>query len=104
MENWFKVHRSVFSQDDELWRENRPRTKWEAWLDLIGLAAYEDHDVLYDGKVILVRRGEVPTSERELMRRWRWKSRGKVRRFLDMLERMGRIDWRTSLSRTREKA
>ena len=59
-------------------------------MDLINMAAYTDHDVEYDGSVIRVQRGQVPTSERRLAGRWGW-SRGKVRYFLSQLEACSRI-------------
>ena len=69
-------------------------------MDLIGQAAYKDHQFLYDGKIIPIHRGEVISSERVLMERWQWKSRGKIRRFLGVLEKSNRIEKKTSLSRT----
>ena len=80
---WFRVYRTAFSEDDRLWSEKRERTKWEAWMDLINMAAFKDHEVLYDGSLITVERGQVPTSERNLAARWEW-SRGKIRRFLTL--------------------
>jgi len=72
-------------------------------MDLVQMAAFGDHEVLWDGKVILILRGQVPTSERDLMDRWAWRSRGKVRRFLRMLVKAGRIEWETSRSRIGKK-
>ena len=65
------------------WSE--PYTRREAWVWLIEDAAWEDHDVPYKGKKILIKRGDVPTTMRDLMAKWRW-SQGKVQRFLDDLE------------------
>ena len=87
---WFRVYRTEFSEHDWLWGEKRERTKWEAWMDLINMAAFKAHEILYDGSVISVKRGEVPTSERKLAERWAW-SRGKIRRFLTLLEACSRI-------------
>jgi len=72
-------------------------------MNLISLAAYRDHEVLYDGKIIALKRGQVPTSERELMKRWQWASRGKVRRFLLMLEDSGKIVRTTGRKKSAEK-
>ena len=87
---WVRVYRTAFSEQDRLWGENRERTRWEAWMDLIQQAAFKDHDVLYNGSLIAVERGQVPTSERRLATRWRW-SRGKVRLFISQLEACSRI-------------
>lgn len=101
---WFRLHRKALTDKDVFWQENRPRTKWEAWVDLIAKAAYRDHKVSFDGQVIEVYQGEVPTSERRLMEAWNWKSRGKVRRFLSDLQEMGRIERYTSHARNRGSA
>lgn len=59
-------------------------------MDLLNLAAHHDHEVEYDGALIRVKRGQVPTSERRLADRWGW-TRKKVRHFLGQLESCSRI-------------
>ena len=59
-----------------------PFTKGQAWVDLIGNAAFVDNDI--------TKRGELIISERGLAKRWKW-SESKVRRYLQKLEKEGRI-------------
>lgn len=84
------IHRRLFGSEDRYWNEDRPRTRWEAWVDLIQMAAHSDHEVFFDGGVIRVARGQVPTSERRLAERWRW-TRKRVRTFLRQLETGSRL-------------
>lgn len=88
--DWIRLYRDEFSEDDLLWSENRERTRWEAWLDLRQRAAWKDHETTYRGTTVTVRRGQLPISQRRLRDRWRW-TRGKVRRFLELLEEHNRI-------------
>lgn len=76
---FFTVDRKLL--DDELWL-NEPFTRGQAWVDLIGRAAFKDND--------LTMRGELIISERGLSKRWKW-SASKVRRFLQKLESDGMI-------------
>lgn len=69
-----------------------PFTKGQAWLDLIGNAAFADND--------LTKRGELIISERGLAKRWKW-TRSKVQRYLQKLETDGRI--RRTTNRTNDR-
>lgn len=71
-----------------------PFTKWQAWHDLIFLAAYKDTFVFVRGVKVDVKRGQAAVSERMLAERWKW-SRGKVNRFLDVLKDVQRIEPQT---------
>lgn len=84
---FFKVDRQVF--DHWLW-EDKPFSKGQAWIDLIGLANYEDGKTLYRGKVVDCKRGTVYRSISFLAERWGW-SRDKTRNFLNMLESDGMV-------------
>ena len=61
-----------------------------AWIDLIMMVNHQSKKVLYNGRLITVKRGSRITSIRKLASRWGW-SRGRTSRFLDMLERDGMI-------------
>lgn len=63
-----------------------PFTKWQAWIDLLVLANYKERYIAVRGIPILVKRGQVLVGENFLAERWKW-SRGKVRRFLEFLEK-----------------
>ena len=80
---WFKTHRKLF--DHWLWDNNKPKTKFEAWLDLIRMANHKDKDVRFRDEIIKAKRGQKITSELKLGKRWKW-SRGKVKTFLNRLK------------------
>lgn len=79
---WARVHRKI-----ESWKYyfSEPFTYGSAWLDLIIFANHKDNIVNIRGNLITIKRGQIGWSEDTLARRWTW-SRGKVRRFLRMLE------------------
>lgn len=76
--------------DSDLWREPRPRTRLEAWLDLIQLAAFAPHPVQTASGVVTIQRGEVLASLRFLSTRWLWSVK-QARGFLENLRRTERI-------------
>jgi hypothetical protein len=78
--------------DSHLWQEERSLSRFEAWVDLLQTAAWKDHERRIRGRVVAIPRGSLVASERFLMRRWGWKSVGKVRRFLGALVNDGRIE------------
>lgn len=84
-----KISRKLFA-DDLFWDERRQFSRAEAWIDLIQLASWRDRKQIVGATVVSLKRGELLASERFLSERWQW-SRGKVRRFLDLLVKMGRI-------------
>lgn len=78
---WICLHRSL--GDHFLW-DDKPFSRGQAWIDLLLLANHEDKKVLYQGKLMLFKRGTVYRSILSLAERWGW-DRKKVRRFLDLL-------------------
>ncbi|MQY61540.1 hypothetical protein GH153_06885 [bacterium] len=79
---WFPVRRDILN--DPHWLE-RPVTRGQAKLDLLGLAEYKATEVVAKGgQKIRVRRGQLFTSYRWLADRWGW-HQSRVRRFLAML-------------------
>lgn len=79
---YFAVDRQLF--DHWLW-EQKPFSEGQAWIDLIGLANFEDSKTPYKGKIITCKRGTVYRSISYLANRWGW-SRDRARRFLKLLE------------------
>lgn len=77
-----KIDRQYF--EHWLWKE-KPFDKARAWLDLIQLANHKDEKFISNGVAIDGKRGHVYKSQDFLAKRWGW-SRGKVSRFLKMLE------------------
>lgn len=76
------VYRSLF--DHRLWND-KPFAMGQAWLDLIGLAAYAPHDITIKFRTYHLERGDVLMAGRVLADRWGW-SLDKVQRFLKLLE------------------
>lgn len=60
---------------------------------------HEDRQVLFNKKLVTVKRGSRITSIRKLAERWGW-SRGRVARFLDMLEQDNMIATRRTTQKT----
>ena len=85
MEGWYLLSRRL----NDPFHDLHPHSTGEAacsawaWVDLIGMARWKDSGG--------VPRGQVPASERFLATRWNW-HRSRVTRFLDELERKGRIE------------
>jgi len=94
---WISLWREI--QQFELWPGNRnltkePFTRFEAWIDILLSASYEDHVFTLEGKQLEERRGEWVVSIRYLSSRWGW-SKEKVANFLRFLNRLGEIDHST---------
>lgn len=81
--NWIKLNRKILG--NVIWQDKEPFDKRSAWIDLLMLANHADHDIIQNGKIIHVKRGDVNRSILQLASRWSW-SRNKVVRFLDLLD------------------
>ena len=79
---WFVVHRKLLRSD--FWT-TEPFSRAQAWVDLIGLANFQDGHIRVRGNLVDVPRGSVGWSVVKLATRWKW-SRGKAIRFLNELE------------------
>ena len=79
---WVSIHRSI--QDHWLWN-HEPFSRGQAWVDLVIGANHTDGKLMIKGQLILLSRGQQARSMITLTDKWRW-SRGKVKRFLNMLE------------------
>lgn len=93
---YFKVDRQIFNH--WLW-EDKPFSKGQAWIDLIGLANYEDCKTAYKNKVVKCERGTTYRSLTFLANRWGW-SRKKVKAFIDLLESDGMVTTKVTTHRT----
>lgn len=83
MIGYIKLYRQI--QDCWLWNDGEKFDKRSAWIDLLLLANHEDKKVFFEGKLIVVKRGQFITSIQKLGERWKW-DRKKVMKFLDVLE------------------
>lgn len=87
-QGWISLYRSLM--DNWIYDDGTPFDHAHAWIDLLLLAAHEDHKFMYQGNLYESKRGQVNRSLRSLAERWHW-SRGKVGRFLGCLEKDGMI-------------
>ena len=87
---WIKLHRKI--QDCELWdSSDEPFDRRSAWIDLLLLANHEDKQIIFKNNPIVVKTGQRITSIRKLAERWNW-SVNRVKRFLDLLEKLQMIE------------
>lgn len=78
-QGWIKLHRSLL--DNPMWLQ-KPFSEGQAWVDLLMLAAHEDHET--NGKEW--KAGTVQLSKKWLMERWGWSRRridATLRRWVD---------------------
>ena len=91
---YIRVSRKMFGGEDLFWSEPRLYSKAEAWIDLIALAGWRDRVKMVKDHAVSLKAGQLLASERFLCERWQW-SRGKVRRFFELLAKLGRISLET---------
>jgi hypothetical protein len=82
--------RGVFAVDRGIWKhpafKREPYTEREAWLWMVGAAAWKDTKVRVRHSVVQLKRGQLPHSERFLAEKWGWKSKTRVHRFFIRLK------------------
>ena len=82
VKGWISLYRSVRHN----WiYTSEPFDKFHAFVDLIFRAQYEDAKVLIKGQLIELKKGQLLVGTDTLSKEWQW-SRGKVLRFLKLLE------------------
>lgn len=79
---YIKLHRQI--QDCWIWDSGR-FDKRSAWIDLLMLANHRDKKFMFNGKSVVITRGQFMTSIRKLAVRWEW-STSTVFEFLKILE------------------
>lgn len=94
---WIKLHRSI--QDCWIWLDDKPFSKGQAWVDILLSCNHADKKIPFDGKPIVVKRGEWITSVVSLAERWGW-GRKKVSNFLNVLEEDLMIEQQRNNKRT----
>jgi hypothetical protein len=80
---YIRLHRQL--KDCWLWKDKEPFDRRSAWLDLLLSANHCDKKILFEGKVIVIRKGQFHTSILQLSERWKW-NRKKTANFLKILE------------------
>ena len=76
---------------DWLWESERKRTRFEAWLDLVQKASFQDRKRLVNDKVFHEKKGQLVASLRYLSEAWHW-APGTVKKWLKLLQENGKID------------
>lgn len=76
MSGWIALHRKI--RDNWVWE--RP-DYFYAFVDMLMMANHTEKTRYFKEELITVKRGQFPTSQRSLMKRWGW-SRSKLRHFL----------------------
>jgi hypothetical protein len=83
MDGYLTIWRSIF--DTEEWRKERKFSEFEAWLDMIAMAAFTERRVAINAtSEVVLSRGEIYASQRQLAQRWGW-SASTVNRYLTRL-------------------
>jgi hypothetical protein len=83
-QGYIKLHRKL--QECWIWDSDEPFDRRSAWIDILISANHSDNKMLFDGSLILIKRGQFITSIRKLSTKWKWSST-KVTAFLDTLEK-----------------
>jgi hypothetical protein len=86
---YIKLFRSI--KKHWLWKESRKKTPFEAWMDLMLRACHSDLKEPIGPDFIVVKRGQILTSQLKLSKDWMW-SRKAVTFFLRALERDNMVD------------
>ena len=83
MSGWIKLHRKI--TDNPLYF-SEPFTRSMAWVDMLLIANHTDNFFFKRGIRVDIKTGQIGYDLDTLAKRWKW-SRGKVERFLQMLEK-----------------
>lgn len=91
---YIPISRRIFKH--RFWCEEREYSRFEAWLDLLQSARFEDAKQ-YIGKYrsVIVKRGQLVASVRFLADRWKWSTK-RVINYLSAIEKDGQISRETS--------
>ena len=94
---WISIHRKI--KDSLIWASKEPFDRRSAWIDLLLSVNHADAKIFVDGNLVQIKRGQMLTSYRKLAAQWGW-SRGKVTRFLDVLQMDNMITLQCTLGGT----
>lgn len=96
-EGWIALHRKL--QNCDIWLDEEPFDRRSAWIDLLLSANHDTHGMIFDGKRIEIKRGQMITSVRKLSAKWRW-GKNKTLAYLRLLEELGMIEREADSRRT----
>lgn len=91
------IHRKL--QDSWIWNKDKTFTKGQAWVDILLSVNHSEQRVLIGNEFYTVGPGESVKSIKTWANRWGW-SRGKVRRFFDLLEKDNMVEFKTDTKTT----
>ena len=86
---WISLHRKL--QECDIWLDDEPFDRRSAWIDLLLSANHEDKGMIFDGRRIVVNRGQLITSVRKLSAKWHW-GKDKTLAYLRLLEELQMIE------------
>ena len=86
---WIKINRNI--QESFIWDFAHPQYGL-AWVDMLMLANYKDKQIIFNGKLLTIKRGSFITSIVKLSERWHM-NRRTVKSFLDVLKSDGMITY-----------
>ena len=87
--NWIKLNRKIW--DNFVWSFDKPQYTL-AWIDMLLMTNYKDKQILFNGRMLTIKRGSFVTSIVSLSKRWDM-NRRTVKRFLDVLKSNGMITY-----------
>lgn len=79
------LHRKLL-ENKVIWDTDEKYDKRSAWIDLIFMVNHADKEIMFDGDIITIHRGQTLTSQRKLANRWNW-HHTTVKRFIDALKK-----------------
>ena len=98
-QGYIKLYRKI--EESELYFCEK-FSKVHAWIDLLLLANHKNGIINIRGNIININRGQVGYSKDTLAKRWKW-SKQKVYTFLELLEKLGQIDYKISQQTRQQK-
>ena len=96
-QGWIKLHRKI-RECESIWND-KPFSRGQAWIDLLLIANHEDKEIMFDGSMYMVKRGQKLTSIRKLSEQWGW-SRTKTTKFLNELEKAQMLEVKSDTKKT----
>ena len=81
------IYRSL--QEHWLWRQNEPFDYRSAWIDILLSVNHEEKKIVVDGRIQVIKPGQMWTSAKKLANNWHW-SKPKVYRYIKLLKEMSK--------------
>ena len=82
------IYRSI--KDHWIWKDDEPFDRRSAWIDLLLSVNHEERKIFIDGRVQVIKPGQMWTSAAKLASKWKW-SKPKVYRYIKLLKSDGMI-------------